>query len=317
MADDLLKKVAALPKKDQFFELFVMTHIDADHIGGALPFFKAVQRGLRFGDVWFNGWRQLSGTLGPRQGEMFSTAIEDFRLLWNAWQKGGPIAVASGVLPQHDLPGGLRLTLLSPTPAQLRKLAPVWVRELKQSGLEPGARVDYSRFLKGAPSTSTDVEQLANSAFKADAAPANGSSIALLAEFGGASVLLGADAHAPVLAESIRKLLASRHIQRLPLDAFKLPHHASKNNLSRELLELLECRCYLVSTNGDYFSHPDREAIARVIKFGQYGGQKPSLYFNYRTRFNEVWARADLQRKHGYTARYPQEGRAGLTTSLI
>ena len=31
------------------------------HIGGALPFFKAVQQGLRFGDVWFNGWRHISG----------------------------------------------------------------------------------------------------------------------------------------------------------------------------------------------------------------------------------------------------------------
>jgi beta-lactamase superfamily II metal-dependent hydrolase len=313
-AEFLLRKVDALPKKDRFLELFVMTHIDADHIGGALPFFKAVRAGLTFGDVWFNGWRQLSGTLGPRQGEMFTTAIEDFRLVWNGWRDGGPIAVGVGELPQHELPGGLRLTLLSPTSIQLRKLAPVWARELRRAGLEPGTRVDYRKFLKGSPSTSTDVDALADSPFRPDAAPANGSSIALLAEFGGASVLLAGDAHAPVLAESIRKLLASRGVPRLELDAFKLPHHASQNNVSRELLELVDCRRYLVSTNGEYFSHPDRPAIARVIK---HSAEKPALYFNYRTRYNEVWDRPDLREKHGYTAHYPAEGKAGLTISLF
>ena len=313
-ADTLLQKVEALPKKERLFELFVMTHIDADHIGGALPLFRAVRAGLTFGDVWFNGWRQLSGTLGPLQGEMFTTAIEDFRLVWNGWQEGGPIAVRGGPLPERELPGGLRLTLLSPTTIQLGKLAPVWARELRRSGLEPGTRVDYSRFLRGTPSTSTDVDTLAESPFRPDAAPANGSSIALLAEFGGASVLLGGDAHAPVLADSLRKLLASRGVPRLALDAFKVPHHASQNNLSRELVELVDCRRWLVSTNGNHFCHPDREAIARVIK---YSAEKPALCFNYRTRFNEVWDRPDLREKHGYTAQYPAEGKVGLETSLL
>jgi beta-lactamase superfamily II metal-dependent hydrolase len=315
-AETLLQKVEALPKKERAFELFVMTHIDADHIGGALPFFRAVRAGLTFGDVWFNGWRQLSGTLGPLQGEMFTTAIEDFRLVWNGWQDGGAIAVrgAGGPLPEHELPGGLRLTLLSPTTIQLGKLAPVWARELRRSGLEPGTRVDYSKFLRGTPSTSTDVDTLADSPFRPDAAPANGSSIALLAEFAGASVVLGGDAHAPVLADSIRKLLASRGLPRLALDAFKVPHHASQNNLSRELVELVDCPRWLVSTNGNHFCHPDREAIARVIK---YSAQKPAFFFNYRTRFNDVWDRPDLREKYGYTAHYPAEGKTGLETSLL
>jgi hypothetical protein len=245
---------------------------------------------------------------------MFTTAIEDFRLVWNGWRDGGPIEVAPGELPHHELPGGLRLTLLSPTSTQLRKLAPVWARELRRAGLEPGTRVDYGRFLKGSPSRSTDVDALADAPFRSDAAPANGSSIALLAEFAGASVLLGGDAHAPVLVDSIRRLLASSGEQRLRLDAFKLPHHASQNNLSRELVELVDCRRYLVSSNGDHFCHPDREAIARVVK---YSAAKPALCFNYRTRFNEVWERPDLREKHGYTTRFPAEGKAGLTTSLL
>ena len=231
-AAGLRRRVESLPKKDRQFELLVLSHIDADHIGGVLPFLNEVKNGMRFGDVWFNGWRHVSGQLGAKQGEMFSSALQDLNLPWNQWRQGHAIVVEGGDLPEHTLPGGMKLTLLSPRREQLAKLAPAWSRELKKAGLVPGAHVDYSSFLRGTPSTSTDVDKLADTPFASDAAAPNGSSIALLAEFGGASALLGADAHAPVLVKSVRKLLRQRGVERLRLDAFKVSHHASQNNLS-------------------------------------------------------------------------------------
>jgi hypothetical protein len=158
------------------------------------------------------------------------------------------------------------------------------------------------------------VETLADEPFSEDAGAPNGSSIALLAEYGGAAAILGADAYASVLAASIRRLLQQRGIDRLKLDAFKLPHHGSKNNLSGDLLQLLDCRRYLLSSNGEYFQHPDRQAVARVIK---YGGARPELHFNYRSEFNRVWEGADLQQKYGYSARYPAPEAAGLRVALL
>jgi hypothetical protein len=313
-ASELVRRVEALPEGERFLELFVMSHIDSDHIGGALPFFKAVKRGLTFGDVWFNGWRHISGRLGARQGEMFSTAIQDFELPWNKWRDGAAVVLDTDKPATCELPGGMKVTLLSPTPNELKKLAPAWARELTRYGLTPGARVDYSRFLKGTPSASTDVDEHADATFSPDGGLPNGTSIVVLAEFEGASVLLAADAHAPLLANSIRSLLRTRGVDRLKLDAFKVSHHASQFNVSTELIELLECRRYLVSTNGEHFSHPDRQAIARIIK---YGGPKPELYFNYRSRYNEVWARPDLQEKYGYRAIYPEGDRAGNKISLF
>jgi beta-lactamase superfamily II metal-dependent hydrolase len=314
---ELLRRVAALPRREQFFELFILSHIDSDHIGGALPFFKAIQAGLRIGDVWFNGWRHLSGQLGARQGEMFSTALQEFELPWNTWLGGQAIVVGDGPLPACVLPGGMTLTLLSPTALQLQKLAPIWTRELKRYGLTPGARVDYSRLLKGKPSTSSDVDALADTAFSGDHAAPNGTSIAVLAEYRGAAALLAADAHAPVLTASIRKLLDARGQERLKIDAFKVSHHASQNNVSKELIELLDCRQFLISTNGDHFHHPDREAIARLIKYGKSGDRNPELIFNYRTSSNDVWERADLQEKYGFTARYPDAAQPGQMVSLL
>src|SRR5262249_9922515 len=193
--------------------------------------------------------------------------------------------------------GGMTLTLLSPRPAEIAKLKPIWTRELKKYGLEPGARVDYSRFLRGTPSSSTDVDELADTPFAGDKGAPNGTSIAVLAEFAGASALLAADAHAPVLVESIRKLSATRGGGRLRVDVYKASHHASQNNVSTELIEALDCRRYIVSTNGDHFCHPDRQAIGRIIK---YGGPGASLYFNYKTKYNQIWAQPNLQEKYGY-----------------
>jgi beta-lactamase superfamily II metal-dependent hydrolase len=303
-----------LKPADRDLELFVMTHIDADHIAGAIPFLKDDSIGLHFQDIWFNGWKHLtSSRLGPLQGEIFSTLIQDRKLPWNVWRENGPIVTGQGDLPVCQLPGGLTLTLLSPTPARLEKLQPAWARELKRHGLTPGYTRDFRQFLAGTRSTSTDVDELAETPFDGDSGLPNGSTIAMLAEFRGKALLLTGDAHAPVLADSIRKLLTARSAPRLKVDCLKVPHHGSQNNLSNELLQLLDCRHYLVSTDGAHFNHPDREAIARIVK---HGGSRPVIHFNYRSSENSVWERPDLQEKYGYVAEYPDKGSAGLVVQL-
>jgi beta-lactamase superfamily II metal-dependent hydrolase len=214
----------------------------------------------------------------------------------------------------------MQITLLSPTAEKLRKLRTVWMKELKAHGLVPGATEQYRRFLRGRKATSDDVDALADVSFAGDRGAANGSSLAFLAEYAGHSVLFGADAHAPLLAESVKQLLRQRDQQRLKLDAFKLSHHGSKKSLNASLLKLLDCRRYLISSDGSYFDHPDREAVARVIKYGRresnYGGQPPSLYFNYRSEENKIWAREDLQQKYNFQAHFPDEGQQGISVTL-
>jgi len=311
----LRHRVESLEAKDRRFELFVLTHIDNDHIGGAIPFFKDQKLGVEFGDVWFNGWKHLpSQRLGSKQAEIFSTLVRDRELPWNVANDGAAMMLKGDGLPVFDLPGGLRLTLLSPTAEKLAKLRPRWEKEVRAHGLKPGSKVDYRKFLAGGPkTTSTDVDALADTTFKGDAGAPNGSSIALLAEFEDKRALLVGDAHAPVVASSLAKVLETRGGERLPVDVFKVSHHASKGNLSVDLLHLLDCDRYLISTSGSRFRHPDREAIARLIK---YGGERPTLCFNYRSEHNEVWQREDLKEKYSYEVAFPEEGEAGLRVSL-
>jgi hypothetical protein len=110
------------------------------------------------------------------------------------------------------------------------------------------------------------------------------SSIALLLEFEQQRLLLAGDAHPHNLQAAIGHLRGS---SKFALSACKLSHHGSKGNVSRRFLEALDCKKYIFSTNGFYFQHPDREAVARVIKFG---GDNPTLAFNYRSAYTTIWA---------------------------
>jgi beta-lactamase superfamily II metal-dependent hydrolase len=158
-----------------------------------------------------------------------------------------------------------------------------------------------------------NLERLTAREYAPDASPANCSSIVLLLEYDGRCCLLGADGSPSVLERSVERLLRERDTPKLPLAALKLPHHGSKYNVSGALLAAFDCSRYLVSSNGAIFGHPDREAVARVILTG---GEQPSLLFNYRSKFNEVWDRDDLRDEHGYRTQYPPTGRAGLVVTL-
>lgn len=58
-----------------------------------------------------------------------------------------------------------------------------------------------------------------------------------------------------------------RGVERPTVDAIKLAHHGSRDNVNDELLDLVDARQVIVSTDGKFFfGHPDDEAIARVVR---------------------------------------------------
>jgi len=329
------QRIVDLPAHERHFELLVVTHIDVDHIGGALDLLRErAQLGVTFGEIWFNGFVHLTpggvvprpddaDVLGPLQGEELTELIvANGAGSWNAAAGGGALVVPdSGTLQAFSLPGGMRLTLLSPTQSELDRLKPVWDAACRKAGIVPGAATaaDAARLdeaeeaeeeedILGEP----DVDQLAAKPFKSDRARPNGSSIALLAEYDGHRVLLAADAFAPVVIDALGRL-PGRAGGRLPVDAVKMSHHGSRGNTSVDLVKAVKCANWLVSTNGKQFRHPDRESIARVIREG---GSGVKLHFNYSTEFNEMWGAAGLRRKHGYAVQYPAGDGMGIELQL-
>jgi beta-lactamase superfamily II metal-dependent hydrolase len=250
------------------FDLVVVTHVDSDHIDGAVVFLQDQQRlGVEFDEIWFNGWPQLSPGRGPLSGEFLGALLPDDR--WNT-QFATQAVVLPGEegegaeLPVVSLPGGATLTLLSPTLKALRRLKSDWEKVVEEAGFSPG---DEQRSLELLAKRKA-LQPRARGArlYGGDNAVANGSSIAFLLEAGGRSCLLTGDAYAPVLQQALDKLRRQRGVERLAIDAIKLSHHGSEKNVSADLLAAVDCRRYLVSTNGDYFKHPDPETLHLLAK---------------------------------------------------
>ncbi len=290
-------------------ELLVITHIDADHIGAPLGFLQRLPAGVTIGDVWFNGRRHLpGGVLSARQGEDVSALLEARGLPWNQAFRGGAVVVPKrGPLPVRTLPGGATITLLSPGPAELLALARRWDDEIPPGGGTLGVREPAPR-ARRAPKE-LDVAALAASAFEPDATAPNGSSIAFLLEHDGRRVLFGADAHAPVLGRALGRVPGTGPLR---LAAFKVPHHGSARNTSVELLAAVDCKRFLVSTDGRQFGHPDPETVARIVR----RAPGATLCFNYRTPRSQVWDDAALRAAHGYDVVYPPAGAAGLVLDI-
>jgi hypothetical protein len=226
----LRERILALRESDRHFELLVITHVDADHIGGALDLLRQQQElGVTFGEIWFNGYVHLTpggvvprpeaeDILGPLQGEVLTELIvANGAAKWNAAVQGGALVVPeSGPLQVlRQLPGGMKLTLLSPFQGQLDRLRPAWDAACRKAGIVAGAATvdDRTRLdeveepreeddLLGDP----DVGQLAARPFKPDRAAPNGTSIALLAEYAGRRALLSGDAFAPVMLDALARL---------------------------------------------------------------------------------------------------------------
>jgi hypothetical protein len=319
----LEQRIAQVPGDERFFELVVLTHVDADHVEGLVRLFAEKPLPFSVDKVIFNGWRQLQkshGLLGALQGEFLSALLVD--RVPNAWDPDAPpwVVLSKGELPVIELPGGMRLTLLSPSPKKLQAMAAEWKKSIAERGFEPGdldkawdALASRKKFLpkKGLLGSTDALDKLLKEQFKIDAAKANGSSLAFLAEFDNKSALLLGDAHPDVVAASLKRLLKKRQLKALQVGAVKVAHHGSKNNTNEDLLALISSPTYMISTSGAQFKHPDKACMSRIVKFA-----KPkTVVFNYRSEFTKPWI-DKYAHDYGYRAQVRKESDLSIAVDL-
>jgi beta-lactamase superfamily II metal-dependent hydrolase len=315
--DELAQRFKKLIQEKTSLELLVVTHIDSDHIDGAITLLNSDQSKLKIDEIWFNSYDQLSDELGVKQGDMLSELIKQRNTPWNTHFDGRAVTIPnSNEVKEIRLDGGLNITLLSPTRAELDKLRPEWKKEAKLAGIEPGSRKDAIRLLKEqakkyeTPSDllgeeTPNIEKLVKLPYDPEITVANQSSIAFLADYDGKSCLFTGDASPLVVQSSISHLLKKNNAEKLKVDAIKVSHHGSRENTSPKLQKLLDCKKFLISTNGAKYSHPHQESIARIIK---YNGPNVELVFNYRSPQSTVWDSEYLRNKYKFSTIYPRDG---------
>jgi glyoxylase-like metal-dependent hydrolase (beta-lactamase superfamily II) len=312
----LRSRILALPPASRRFELVVATHIDTDHIDGIIRLLRDESLGVSIGDIWFNGYPQLieADTQGPDEGEFLGALIQQRELPWNHAFDRRAVMVRDAFDPV-PLADGMRATVLGPTRAELQALLQDWESVLQDEDWVPGdaaralAELDERSRLDVPPPVPAPPDVLGDE-FQPDTSKANASSIAFLLEDGdGRRLLLTGDTHSAVL---VPQLEALGDGERVKVDAFKLPHHGSRRNVSREMLAAVDPGRYLISSSGAKFQHPDRATVERILERHAGESRPPRLSFNYRSPYNEMWADPRLQEERHYSASFPE----GLVVEL-
>lgn len=313
--DAVRPALKAIAERGECIDLLILSHIDSDHIEGFLPLAKPPEPPVKINQVWYNGFDQLSGLelYGAEQGDEFSAALRDRKWPWNVSFGGGPVVLPDDKPIDIEGPGGLKITLLTPTKRALERLRNEWITYRREHDLpieELPLPAGLELFGAELEVTAENVPALADMQTSVDRTVPNASSIAFIAEFDGRRVLLGADANPSDLIAALKHWNADAPKE---IHLAKIPHHGSKANNTIPLVRAMGSKRFAVSTSGARNEHPHPQAIARLI---HYGGQDIDLYFNYRSAFTSVWDTDEMNRAFNHRCHFPPAA-AGLITVEI
>jgi beta-lactamase superfamily II metal-dependent hydrolase len=263
--------------------LLVLTHIDSDHIGGLIRFFKnSLIDKIEIDEIWINQpdsecdqTTNEKALICVRQSENLKVLIKKKK----PYSKIREITIADNVINIK----GLEFTILSPTVEIKDKFYEVYEKEkslLKQENLEvniSSSTADYSKSLKEL----NEIDFKPHSSINADIY--NSSSIAFILKCPDVKLLFLADSRAEIIIERLKQLGHNTE-NLLEVDYVKISHHGSLNNTSQKLLSLIKSNNYLISTNGGTSSHkhPSRETIARIVHKKNREEKLLNIYTNYK-----------------------------------
>ncbi len=246
----------------------VLTHVDMDHIGGLLRMVEDDKNGLNPYPVYMNTPSLAlapggEGKVGYRHGRL----LED--ILTEKGIEVHPMVVGMTVDNIIQI-GGLQLQILSPNRAIIDAFIKAWTAEQIFERDQAAQQTD------GMVARRTDILQLYEDILEAreeiprwDQDLINASSIAFLISIGDIRMLFLGDANPETVYEELTRLGYSEATP-LRLDFCKVSHHGSRHNTSRNLLSLIDCRLFYISTDGSGPSyHPDRETLVRLSAFAR------------------------------------------------
>lgn len=283
---NLKNEITKLEEKNQFVDLLIITHVDDDHIGGILKYFASNDYNSNLiKKVWFNSGKLINEhfqenfenqneqelnefnttNTSIKQGVTFESKIESS----NTWDRK---LIKSDLEELTEL--GVKFKILSPNEKKLKKLLHKWEKE-SPSSLTSGEN-DYNKSIE---------ELIENDEFREDSSVHNGSSIAFILEILDKKMLFLGDAHPSTIIEKLIDYGVSE-ANKLKVDFVKLSHHASKANTSYELLRLIDCKKFVVLTDGSFHGLPNKATFSRIFNLND----DSELYFNYSHLIDEIFS---------------------------
>lgn len=254
-------KLEKIFSKVETIDLWVITHIDDDHIGGLFhfindaEFFERYHQQLK--EVWINyGGKgdygvQRTGTIGYHGGKKLRDVLHEKN-----------VCVKEGIKAGYSISmGNAGITVIAPDDNSYKRYIEWWNgKEFKENvetndGLILGGDWDYDKKIK-------DFDMYR---YDEDKEVKNNSSIAFVLSYHNHRVLFSADSCSTILMKGLK----DAHFLKdggTKLDLMQIPHHGSNRNSSCDFLKCIECPQYVITGNGENkHKLPDKETIARLV----------------------------------------------------
>jgi hypothetical protein len=277
-------KTALKPQMNEFdkpsenFKLWILTHLDADHINGSVAFFrdKKFAPSRMPEEIWFNCFNRFN-IIEKSSAKSVEKGIEIRDFL-----KGTKTLLNNEVLAEKQWEiNGLAIEVIAPGKPQYDLLGEKWEKEeaafhkKNSNKLKAVEESDY-KFL---------IEELVKKADRKESKKDinNLSSIAFILIYDGKRILFLGDATPTTIKQGLQEYLNKSGEQKIKCEYVKLPHHGSIYNYSESLFDLIDCNQFIVCANGDN-SHklPNKETLAKVLCHPKRNkDEKINFIFNY------------------------------------
>lgn len=287
-------------KKLEQIDLVVVTHIDRDHIGGIKKLFEDDDINYKVKKILFNSGASIGkGETVQREIPIDKTTedksfgdgitLERKLLRLGIWNKEN----ITNETPELNI-NDIKIRVLAPFKKNIEVLNEEWDSEIKKMKEEEEKESLMSGSLI---KTYKNINEVLKVPEKIKTTIINESSIVLLIEINDKKFLFTGDTSDKNLLIALKNLGYSKD-NPIKLDLFKLPHHGSEKNLSKELVKMIDCNKYLISTNGSAHGrspgHPDKEALAKIISFNK--DKEIELIFNYESVFEDMFSKEDEEK---------------------
>lgn len=268
-------------------DLWVITHIDNDHIGGLYHFINDSEffetHHERLKEVWMNyGGKgdyevQRTGTIGYHSGKELRDLLKKKR-----------VNVKQDIIAGHTSTlFDATITVVAPDENALKRYVEWWnnneFKDVTQTadGLIKGGEWDYNKKFKDFNMES----------YEEDSEVKNNSSIAFVLSYHGYNLLFSADSCSSLLSDGLKNAYMLKDGS-FKFDLMHIPHHGSSRNSSFVFLKDIICPKYVISGNGANRYHlPDKETIARLIAANPMGCELHFTQMNLKLK--EIFANDD------------------------
>ena len=277
-----IKEIEDLPSLD----LIVMTHQDDDHLVGIMAYINAHRGDESFPTkrLWVNCSKNMdmpgSGDLSPKKARKLADVLSEIaqrqEISWVNY-------ITEGY--NDDSIMFADIIVLNPTEDMIQRFISAYEEKAGVKNEKAGSNLRADRIDK-------DFEICLEALSKREKEKpseqnyhqfANMVSIAFIIKCDEMCGLMLGDSFPDEIVNALRRRGYSKD-NKLKVDFMKVAHHGSRHNISNELLDMIDCHNYLISTNGGAANtyHPDREALANILCHDGRDDRTVHLFFNYK-----------------------------------